>query len=81
MIRNVICPEWPEEQSLQGFTLFHAVASPWVPLATGKQAGNSSVTTFVYVVILLVQLIVMFSLFLFRALIPRVSLSHPSFYC
>lgn len=77
MIQNVICWEWPEEQSLQDFSLFHPVVPPSVPLGTGKQAGNSSVMGFVYLVILFVQVIVIFSLFLFRALILCVSL--PSF--
>lgn len=66
---------------LQGFSLLHPVVPPWVALGTVKQAGNSSVMSFVYLVILLVQVVVIFSLFLFRALIPCVSLSHSSFYC
>lgn len=58
---------------LTGLFTFHPVVPLWIPLGTGKQAGNSLVMSVVYLVIFLIQVIVIFSLFLFRALIPCVS--------
>lgn len=58
---------------ITGFFTFHPVVPLWVPLGTGKQAGNSLVMSIVYLIILLIQVIVIFSLFLFRALILCVS--------
>lgn len=42
MKENVICPEWPEwpqEQNLQGFLLFHPVVPPWVPFGN-REVGR-----------------------------------------